>query len=191
ILNAVEEINPDLVVLGWRGRTYRRDRVLGSTIDPIMLKANRDTVVIRFGRDWKQKKRKEIDSILIPTIGGPHAALATEIARDIHRQQNSAITLMNVGRKKEDKKRADQVFDKAKEILEDIEFGRKFVISSDVAGEISKETPNHDLILIGATERSFLTTFLRGVFPEKVVQKTDKSVAMTRKWVKIRDFLKQ
>ncbi|MFO7966877.1 MAG: amino acid permease [Archaeoglobaceae archaeon] len=191
ILNAVEEIDPDLIVLGWRGRTYRRDRVLGSTIDPLMLKANRDTVVIRFGKDWKQKERKEIDSILIPTIGGPHAALATEIARDIHKQQNSAITLMNVGKRKEDEKRANQVFDKAKKILDDIEFERKFFVSNDVAEEISREAPNHDLILIGATEESFLSTFLRGVFPEKVVQKTSKSVAMTRKWVKIRDFLKQ
>lgn len=30
ILNAVEELKPDLAVLGWRGRTFRKDFVLGS-----------------------------------------------------------------------------------------------------------------------------------------------------------------
>ncbi|MEA1984399.1 MAG: universal stress protein, partial [Euryarchaeota archaeon] len=70
ILNTIEEEEPDMVLMGWRGRTFRRDFVLGSTIDPILLKAKCDVVMFRFeeGKDWD-----DIHKILVPTAGGPHA----------------------------------------------------------------------------------------------------------------------
>jgi nucleotide-binding universal stress UspA family protein len=187
ILNAVEEIKPDLIVLGWRGRTFRKDFVLGSTIDPIMLRAKCDAVVIRFA----PRDLKKIERILIPTIGGPHSALAIELARDIARHENAIITLMYVGKRKEEENRANKVFENASELLSDLNFEKKFVVSEHPVKVIVKEAENFDIIMVGATNEPFLKNFLMGVFPEKIVKKTSKTVVMTRRWVKIVDVLKK
>lgn len=188
ILNAVEEIKPDLVILGWRGRTFRKDYVLGSTIDPVLLKAPCDVVVVRFEKD---KEWKKFERILIPTAGGPHALLAAEIARDVAKQENGIVELLYVGKNEDERKRADKIFEEASKILEDVDVKFKFTVSRKALKIIVEEAQNHDLTLIGATAEPFLKNFLMGVFPEKVVQRTSRTVAMTRKWVKLVEVLRK
>ncbi len=188
IMNAAEDVKPNLIILGWRGRTFRKDFVLGSTIDPVLLRAKCDVAVIRFepSKSWKEIKR-----ILIPTAGGPHAILAAEIARDISRHERADITLMHVGRSEEERRRAEKIFEETAKPLEGIKISKKFVVSPNAVDAIAKEAENHDLVLIGATNEPFLKNFLMGVFPEKIVNKTSKTVVMTRKWVKLVDIIKK
>ncbi|AEA46539.1 amino acid permease [Archaeoglobus veneficus] len=188
ILNAIEEVKPDLVVLGWRGRTFRKDFVLGSTIDPILLRAKCDVAVVRFepGEGWKK-----IESILIPTAGGPHAVLAAEIARDLSKHENARITLMYVGKNEKDRNRAEKAFEETSKPLEGLDVSRKFVVSSNAINAIAREAGNYSLVMLGASSRPFLKNFLLGVFPEKVVSRTSKTVVMTRKWVRLVDIIKK
>jgi len=211
ILNAAEDVKPDLIVLGWRGRTYRRDFVLGSTIDPVILRAKCDAVVLRVGQE---ENLERIKNILIPTIGGPHATLAAEIAADIvsghaimesegedeiqegngvkeknEKTEKGTITLMYVGEDNKDEEKANKVFEHAETVIKGVTVEKKFAVSGNAVDTIVNEANKYDLILIGATEESFLKNFLRGVFPEKVVRKTKVPVAMTRKWVKLTDFI--
>ena len=184
ILNTIEEEKPNLLIMGWRGRTFRRDFILGSTIDPILMKANCDVVVIRFGGD-------EIKKILIPTAGGVHAKLAIELAKSFAKLENSEITLMYVGKSRNDEKKAKKIFEEAEELLNGIKAKSKFIIANDVVDAIVREAENHDAIFIGSTAEPFLKNFLKGVFPEKVVKRTSKTVVMTRKWVGIIEALKR
>jgi amino acid transporter len=185
ILNAVDEFNPDLVLMGWRGRTFRRDAVLGSTIDPVLLKAKCDVLVLRFEPG---KEFNGFESILIPTAGGPHAILACEIARDIAKSENSRVKLLYVGRKGDERK-VEKAISECKKVFEveerGLEVESEFIVSGDAVSMISKEAENFDLILLGASEKPFLQNFLMGVFPEKIVRRTLKTVGMTRKWVKL------
>ena len=103
ILNAVEEWEVNMIVMGWRGRTFRRDVVLGSTIDPVLMKAKCDVVVIRFEAG---ERLPNFNSILIPTIGGPHAKLAYEVAKDIAKERRAKIKLLYVGSSWKDENRA-------------------------------------------------------------------------------------
>ncbi|WP_456371140.1 amino acid permease [Geoglobus sp.] len=181
ILNVVEEVEPDLLIMGWRGRTFRRDVVLGSTIDPVMVKARCDVLIVRFqpGKELTTFRR-----ILIPTAGGPHAKLACEIARDIIRGDHE-IKLLYVGKREGDREKAENAFKEAMEVLDGLNVTSEFAISPDPAGRIAEEAENYDAILIGASERPFIENFLLGLFPEKIVSRTSKTVAMTRKWVKL------
>lgn len=47
------------------------------------------------------------------------------------------------------------------------------------------EAENYDITLIGASDKPFLYNFLIGLFPEKIIRNTTKTVAVTRKWIKI------
>ncbi|WP_456329908.1 amino acid permease [Archaeoglobus sp.] len=179
ILSTVEEWKVDMVVMGWRGRTFRRDVVLGSTIDPVLLKARCDVVVIRFEPG---EKIPEFKDVLISTIGGPHAKLGYEIARALVEDKNGRVKLLYVGSEKE-REKAEKVFEEAMEVLQGLNVERKFTVSSSPSDVVAREAENFDLVIVGASERTFLKNFLTGLFPEKVVMKTSKTVAMTRKWV--------
>ncbi len=181
ILNAVEEVKPSLLIMGWRGRTFRKDVVLGSTIDPVLVRAKCDVAVVRFDKEWKGEAR----SILIPTAGGPHAILAGEIARDIARRYGSEVTLLYVGKREEDKKIAEKAFRETMKSLEGLNVKHRFEISENVIEKIARIADEYDLVLIGATRERFLKNFLLGVFPEKIVKRTRRTVIMTRKWVRL------
>jgi len=183
ILGTIEEVKPKLVILGWRGRTFRKDVVLGSTIDPILVRAKCDVAVVRFEKGWRTARR-----ILVPTAGGPHSVLAGEIARDIAMQTGADVTLLYVGRTKEDRKKAERAFKETLKPLKGVKVERKFIVDKDVAGRIAKEAENYDLVLIGASGERFLKNFLLGVFPEKVVSRTGRTVIMTRRFVRLIEF---
>ncbi len=180
ILNTVEEIRPNLIIMGWRGRTFRKDFVLGSTIDPVLLRAKCDVAVVRFEPTWR-----EIKKILISTAGGPHAVLAAELARDLAKQTNASITLLYVGKSEEDRKKAEKAFKETLKPLEGLKVNTKFLIDRNVVDRIAKESEKHDIVLIGTTNQPFLKNFLLGVFPEKVVSRTRRTVVMTRRWVRL------
>ncbi|WP_342305869.1 amino acid permease [Methanolobus sp. ZRKC5] len=188
ILDTIEEEKPDMIIMGWRGRTFRHDFVLGSTLDPILLKAPCDVVVARFelGRSLENIKK-----ILLPTAGGPHAALAAELAKDLAIAENASVTMLNVGRSADDEARATTAFRSLEGFFEGVDATGKFIVSSNIEKGLSSEAEKQDVVFIGATTRPFLKNFLMGVFPEKIISNTDKTVIMTRKWIKLRDVLKK
>ncbi len=184
ILNAVDMLKPNLLVIGWRGRTYRKDVILGSTIDPILLKARTDVVVVRLG------EVEEIRKILVPTAGGPHSELALDLARIFAKEYNARVGVLYVGRSEGERERAERVFKRAKEILSDVDHECTFEVSGDVVGKIAMHVDESDITFIGATAKSFLENFIFGVFPEKIVRRSKRTVVMTRKWVGVVDVLK-
>ncbi|MBE8540243.1 amino acid permease [Geoglobus acetivorans] len=181
VIAAAEEVDADLIVMGWRGRTFRKDAVLGSTIDPVLMKAACDVIVVRFEYG---EHVPDFKTILIPAAGGPHVELACEIAGNIARERHGMVKLIHVGRSAEERKKAEKVFEKLVEMLEGIDVETEYVVDSDPALRIARESEKFDLTIIGASERTFLYNFLRGLFPEKIIENTDRSVAVTRKWVR-------
>lgn len=186
ILDTIEEEKPDLVLMGWRGRTFRKDFILGSTIDMILLKARCDVAIVRFGKEDKAFKK-----ILLPTAGGQHSCLAAEMARDIAKQNDAEITMINVGTTQSIESEAACHFEEIEKTFSNIKTKKNFVVSENAAKTIGQEAEKHDAVFIGATNRPFLKNFLLGVFPEKIVGHTSKTVIMTRKWIKIVDVLKK
>jgi predicted negative regulator of RcsB-dependent stress response len=82
-------------------------------------------------------------------------------------------------------RKAEKAFKETSKPLKDVEVRTKFVIDKNVVERIAEEADKHDIVFIGATCERFLKNFLLGVFPEKVVGKTGKTVVMTRRWVKL------
>ena len=184
ILNVVNELKPDLTIIGWRGRTFRKDYILGSTIDPILLKAKCDVLVVKFGEE------KKMDKILVPTAGGIHATLSAEIAKCLAEYGNAEITLLYVGKDESKRKVAEKAFDSAEKILKGVKVKKLFVVAENTIEKIVEIAKDYDLIVIGATSRHFLKNFLMGVFPEKIAKKTNKTVVMARKYVRLKDMIK-
>src|SRR5699024_7950465 len=91
IINTVEQEDSDAVLMGWRGRPRRRrDVVLGSNVDRVVTDARCDVLVERMGDVGG------IESIFVPTAGGPHAEYAAEIAGAIARGSDITVELASV-----------------------------------------------------------------------------------------------
>ncbi|MHC1570142.1 MAG: amino acid permease [Candidatus Syntropharchaeales archaeon] len=159
----------DLMILGWRGWTWRQERIMGSTIDPVVMHAPCDLLIVKF-RDFKPEG---IKNVLVPTIGGIHASFSYEIAT-IFERLGGKIRAVRITK--------DRIEDK-KFIFED---GVKIELHhapsvKDTLIELSKES---NLIVIGATEEPLFKRLLVGVVPESVARKAHCTVIMAKRYEK-------
>ncbi len=92
IVEAAVEIDADLLIFGWGGETGGRSgpAVFSPTIDAVVREAPCDIAVV------KQRPFGEIQRILVPVRGGPHAELALEFADAIARRHDARITVFHV-----------------------------------------------------------------------------------------------
>ena len=192
ILNAIEEEKADLLILGWRGRTFRRDYILGSTIDPVLFKAPCDVAVIRFEPSLEVGKLRRI---LIPTAGGPHARLAAELALDLNKVLGSEATLAYFAASEQERERAEKYIQDTADIEMpegmEVKFEKLIKVSRNKIEALVREGDNFDAIIIGASNQPFLKNLIRGAFPEIIAKKTTKTVIMVRKKIEISEFLRR
>ena len=90
ILDAARQKKAALLLLGWSGEPGSRRYLLGSTLDPVTRYAPCDIAVVR--ADFVD----EVKRVLIPAEGGPHAARAIALARQLAPQ--AEITALNIAR---------------------------------------------------------------------------------------------
>ena len=79
-----------MIVMGWRGRSKRRDFLFGSTVDPVLERNPCDVVVL------KNCTVPAYRNILVPFGGGPHSLLALHIAAMLVQEEDGTIVPFNV-----------------------------------------------------------------------------------------------
>ena len=177
ILNTVEQHDPELVLMGWRGRGRRADYVLGSNVDEVVTNARCDVLVERVRYD---EAGGTVDTILVPTAGGPHAAFAAEIAGAIARPNDARIDVVYVGTGDEDADR--EVLDEAAGALpEDLAVETRLLEGDDVASAIVDASADYDLTIIGASRESLLQQLVFGAIPEAVGRRAKSTVIMAKR----------
>lgn len=191
ILETARERGTDLMMLEWPGYTETPDAAFGSVIDLVAKNPPCDLAVVRF------RKREAPRCILVPTAGGPHAALAIELAISQARQfkietgEDSNITLLYVLLEG-----ADEIaMAWAKRMLSDVAsrydypLAQKVVIAHDVVTGILEEAENCNLLMIGATGERLFEQRLFGSVPAQVARETTKTVIMTKRYWRLKSLL--
>jgi nucleotide-binding universal stress UspA family protein len=191
ILETTRERGADLMILGWPGYTDTPEAAFGSVIDLITQDPPCDLAVVRF------RKRELPRRILVPTAGGPHAALAIELAISQARQfkvetgEDAIITLLYVLLEG-----ADEIaMAWARRMLRDVAsrydytLEQKIVLAPDVVTGILQEAESHSLLMIGATGERLFEQRLFGSIPERVARETSKTVIMTKRYWRFKSLL--
>ncbi|MFB0506472.1 MAG: amino acid permease [Thermodesulfobacteriota bacterium] len=176
ILSAIREHKADLVILGWRGRSFRKDYILGSTLDPIIEKAPCDSIVIRLARF------RTIKRILVPVAGGRHGHMALRIGNMFLESPDSRITAFHVLRRGESRERIEKIIE-AMISSENLPRGKidiKIVESERVLATISTEAGQHGLVIIGASPPRFFKQMVFGSLPEAVAQYCETPVMVVK-----------
>jgi len=188
ILNTITHRHVDAVLLGWRGRSRRQDFVFGSNVDEVITKARCDVLVERIGSD-----AGDVEDILLPTAGGPHAELAARVASAIARANDATVHVVNVvspGSSESEREAAREKLSQTAAVFENSDQVERSVIDGEqVVDTLVELSDDYDLALIGATREGLFQQLLFGALPEQFGQRARCTVIMTKQNVGIRSYL--
>ena len=178
ILHTITQHDSDAVLMGWRGgKPRRRDVVVGTTLDHVVREADCDVLVERIGGDG------DLETILLPTAGGPHARYAAEVARAIAHTTGATITVVQVVPPDDRKghELAAVSLDETGRLLDGVDYDTRLVENEDVADAIVDASADHDLTIIGATREGVLQQLVFGAIPETVGREAEGRVIMAKR----------
>ncbi|MDH4209291.1 MAG: amino acid permease, partial [Anaerolineae bacterium] len=92
IIDTATDEECDLLLLNWEGHSRAESSVLGAVLDPVVRDAPCDVLLFKDG------SMSGLKSILLPTRGGPHAAIAAQLAVKLARPHGAHVTVLYVSR---------------------------------------------------------------------------------------------
>ncbi len=187
IVSAIRQKKTQMLVLGWHGKSSKGIFNLGATVDPIIEQTPCDVVVMK-----DCSGNKTFENVLVPVAGGPNSAFALEIATIMAETENSTITAFTVDRGNETFN-LDQFLDVQAEQLS-IRRGRfksKTVKAKSTVLAILKESREHDLVVLGTTNKPMLVQMARQSLPEKIACRCKTPLVMVKKGQGVRSWIKR
>lgn len=174
-----------LILMGWRGQMSSR-KISGSVVKDVVHSAPCDVAVLRD----RGLIEEDLDSVLVPIGGGPHARLALKLAWDLVRVTGGSLTLTRIFPQPEDVCEVEVdvlrqlVEDELGHVPEEIIFRLKCreSVAEGIVEEATEAKEDYDLIVIGASEEWFLKDLLFGSIPDRVAESASGSVLMVRKY---------
>jgi amino acid transporter/nucleotide-binding universal stress UspA family protein len=188
ILNTTEQNDVDYVLMGWRGRSRRRDVVLGSNVDEVVTKAQCDVLVKRMGPVGP------VESVLVPTAGGPHTAFAAEIAEAIAHSTDADIefvTVISPSASEDERAEAENRLDETGEEIEDLTVETTVLEGDNISETIITRSADHDVTVIGASREGLLQQLVFGAIPENVATSAEGTVIMAKRHLGITSRLQR
>lgn len=87
IRDAAREEGADLLFLGWHGAAFATERLFGPPLEQLLARPPCDLIVIKQGEAPARR-------ILLPTRGGPHLSLGSQVAAALAEANDGAITVL-------------------------------------------------------------------------------------------------
>ncbi|MFB6165681.1 MAG: amino acid permease [Haloarculaceae archaeon] len=190
ILNTIEQEDSDALLMGWRGRGYRRDIILGSNVDEVVTNASSDVLVEKLSSE----PDGGVDSILVPTAGGPHAELAAEVAGAVACSEGATARVVQVvepGADSDTREDAQEYLDRAADQIGEGVDVETEVLEGEVVETLVEAANAHDLTVIGAAREGLLQQVVFGAIPEEVGIQTETTVIMAKRHLDIRSAFRQ
>jgi nucleotide-binding universal stress UspA family protein len=123
----------------------------------------------------------DVESILVPTAGGPHAAFAAEIAHAIAVPNDARVEVIYVTSPGATKDKARSILESTAAALEGVETTTALVEGDDVTTAIVERSAEHDIIIIGASREGLLQQLVFGAIPEEVGRRARNTVIMAKR----------
>ncbi len=189
ILEATRELAPDLLLLGWRGEEGTRRYLLGQTLDPVIRYASCDVAVVR------GHKPAEVRRVLVPAAGGPNAILALDLA--LRLSPDAQVTALNVVRQTAGPVEVALGYRQLSEVLEPWQGEGRIVARvvrapNPIEGILNEAANGYDLLLIGASNESYIDRKLFGNVPQTVAARAPTPTLIVRRRVgPVRSLLRQ
>lgn len=187
IVSAASERKTDLIIMGWRGHTWRRGFTLGSTVDPVMERATCNVAV------FKNCPSKKYRKILVLYAGGPNATFALETASILAEKEDGKVVLFHVaqpGRPTQDIEAFLEERVPALGVPRSL-FEAKYAVSRDVLKALLEESENHEMVVIGSTREGLFQQVVMGALPEEFARSCKKPLVMVKAAHPVKSFVRR
>ncbi len=178
VLSAASDRDADLVLLGWKGYSSTRERILGEITDTVVSQSQRDIMLV------KPVGSEPIRSLLLPTAGGSHAARATSYAAALARRTNTHITVTTVITPDSDaaaRQRAEALLQETAALLGDVTgVETRLMEGASVVDTIVEASNDYDAVMIGAARKVGYREILFGTIPEAIARHSPCTVMVVR-----------
>jgi amino acid transporter/nucleotide-binding universal stress UspA family protein len=180
ILHAAEAEKANLVLMGWKGFTTTRDRIMGEVTDKVVRLAPCDLITVKLMGD------RPIRRILITTAGGPHASLAAEyvgIYHDTNGYEVECGYVVAPDASDDDREAARQWIQKTIRLTKlEGKADMRLLEGKKVATTLVKAAADYDLIALGASREGVFSNVLFGEIPEKVARYSKSPVMIVQRY---------
>jgi nucleotide-binding universal stress UspA family protein len=176
IVSMAREDGYSLILLGWQGRMrpVSLGSSLGEVLDPVVKNAPCSVAVV------KNPRLGNVRRILVPTAGGPHAALALELALMLARRFHAQVTLLNIAKKGQEEAGRRIIERTLQQVKTRQTVQQQVVVADHVVKGILRETRDYDVVILGASQEGIFQQILFGVIPEQVAKRCTKTVIMVK-----------
>lgn len=170
----------DLLLVGWQG-DFTVSQIYNSSIQRIIAHAKADVAVL------KDRGLQNMDAILLPWGGGPHAQLGLEYAVRIGEATGATIHLLRIVRPAVDtEKERQNVIQSVASVVGDYGHVHYHVqqaqnLTDCIQGFL--DNGGYDLVIIGASHEWRVRSFLFGSIPDVIADYADCSVLMVRRYL--------
>jgi len=180
ILHAAEAEKANLILMGWKGYTTTRDRIMGEVTDKVVRYAPCDLITV------KLMGERPIHRILMTTSGGPHATLAAEYIGILHDAEGCEVNCCYVvqpNASEEERETARQWIRKTVHLTHLEGKGEPRLLEGRrVATTLVRAGSEYDLIALGASREGLFSNVLFGEIPEKVARYSQTPVMIVQRY---------
>jgi nucleotide-binding universal stress UspA family protein len=179
ILEAADRHRADVLLMGWKGYTDTRDRILGEVADQVIRHAPCDLLVLKI-------EGEEFRRCLFPTAGGPHARLAADLLAVLVEAFGMEVTAGYVvppSASPAERAEAERWVEKTLvHVKPSVPVKTRLIEATSVAGGLALTSREFDLVLIGAAKEPLFRKMLLGEIPEKVARHSPASVLVVKRY---------
>ncbi|MCU0861117.1 MAG: universal stress protein, partial [Methanomassiliicoccales archaeon] len=166
IIDTAHDEAANMILIGWKGYTRTKKRVLGRKIDEIVHRTPCDVIVLR------AEERLKPESILILSGGLWHVSTATAVAVDIAVANASRVTILNAIINDKYLTRAREYAKRLTAIIEEagVPVITKEIRPETIVGGVVAESLDYDLLVMGTSAVRPWEHFDFGPIQDKIIK---------------------
>lgn len=193
ILETARERDCDLIVLGWKGFTTTKEKMLGEVVDAVVNHARADVMLVKSGE--KKSDDGLLRKFLLPSAGGEHARCAANYVGSLLRVLGGSVTLCSVVRPDMSETESQTAGERLQESRErlakknEIKVESKLIENKSVSVGVIAESEDYDAVVVGAAGGSIYPQIIFGSIPESIARHVDKPVILVKHYHPVKALL--
>jgi nucleotide-binding universal stress UspA family protein len=180
VIQAAEAEQASLILMGWKGYTTNRDRIMGEVTDKVVNHAPCDLITVKLLGD------RPIRRVLLPTAGGHHATLAAEFVGILQEAGSAEVTCCYVVRPHSGEPERETALQRIHNTVRGSKLSEQtameLVEGKRVATALVKAATGYDLLVLGASQEGIFSSVLFGEIPEKVARYSQTPVMIVKRY---------